>query len=253
MSNKQLLKALIGSGSILLSTLSFAATTTMEMSKDEWLGKLKGVVPSLICKSFLDNNELAKQLKSVNIDYDKCVTLIPGSFDMCQAKYYSDLPSIINQDNASKWGRTIGECIGEDFAKKYLMSGSSTSSSTNSTTSTTSSTQTNKPSTSSSTDTMPKDEWLHKLKVAVPDLICKGFLQDKTLNEQLTKVNINYDKCVTLLPASVEKCENQFYADIPASIDEESASKWGHKIGECIGKDFAIKHLFPDSNSTSNY
>lgn len=102
---------------------------------------------------------------------------------------------------------------------------------------------------STNAGTMSKDEWLGKLKAAVPDLICKGFLQDAGLNARLTKLNINYDKCVTLIPPSVEKCQAESYAAMPAMLNEESAGTWGHTIGECIGKDFAVKYLLaPETN-----
>jgi hypothetical protein len=74
-------------------------------------------------------------------------------------------------------------------------------------------------------------------------LVCKGFLADETLSNQLDKLKINYDKCVTLIPVSLDKCVSQYYANIPATINDDSAGKWGHNIGECIGKDFAVKYL----------
>lgn len=105
---------------------------------------------------------------------------------------------------------------------------------------------------STSAGTMSKDEWLGKLKAAVPDLICKGFLQDAGLNARLTKLNIDYDKCVTLIPPSVEKCQAESYAAMPAMLNEESAGTWGHTIGECIGKDFAVKYLLaPETNASA--
>lgn len=190
-------------------------------SKDEWLSQLRTVVPGMVCKNFTQNEEVNKKLKAANIDYDKCVSLIPTSFDKCKEKYYSDLPATINQENAGKWGKNIGECIGADFANNHFGSAPTTS-----------------------VQELTKDEWLNKLKTAVPDLICKGFLQDETLNKRLTEMNINYDKCVTLIPESVSKCQNELYSQIPAKINQENAGKWGHSIGECIGKDFALKHLF---------
>lgn len=202
------------------STTSTTTSTTTQ-SKDEWLTKLREVVPAMICKNFTENETVNKQLKDANIDYDKCVTLIPASFDKCKDKYHTEIPATINQESASKWGRTIGECIGTDFATTHFVG-----------------------SRSASTQELTKDEWLGKLKAAVPDLICKGFLQDETLSKRLTEVNINYDKCVTLIPASVDKCQNELYAQIPAKITQENAGKWGHSIGECIGKDFALKYLF---------
>ncbi|WP_419419558.1 hypothetical protein ACNVED_13780 [Legionella sp. D16C41] len=206
-----------------MSTTGSATT----QSKDDWLSKLREVVPNMICKNFTQNEAVNNRLKSANIDYNKCVTLIPASFDKCKEKYYADLPATIDQESASKWGRTIGECIGDDFAAKNFSD--------------------NRSNSGSSVQELTKDEWLARLKAVVPDLICKGFLQDETLNKRLTEVNINYDKCVTLIPASVDKCQKDLYSQIPATINQQNAGKWGHSIGECIGKDFAIKYLFTNN------
>ncbi|MBX9703583.1 MAG: hypothetical protein K2X39_05465 [Silvanigrellaceae bacterium] len=98
-------------------------------------------------------------------------------------------------------------------------------------------------STSAMATDMTKDEWLGKLKAAVPDLICKGFLQDSSLKEQLAKKDIDYNKCVTLIPGNIDKCQTELYATIPAMITSENADQWGNTLGQCIGKDFAVKNL----------
>ncbi|STX30054.1 Uncharacterised protein [Legionella beliardensis] len=145
------------------------------------------------------------------------------------------------------------------FSSFLMAAAASDTTSGSSTTSTSPSSTSSSPSTSgsqsqdtrsTSSQELTKDEWLGKLRAAVPDLICKGFLQDDTLSKRLTEVNINYDKCVTLIPASVDKCEKELYSQIPATINQESAGKWGHSIGECIGKDFALKHLFNNNSSS---
>jgi hypothetical protein len=94
-----------------------------EMSKDVWLEKIKAVVPEPICKGFMEDASISARLKEKNISYENCVSLIPGIADKCQKKYYDSLPAMINQESASKWGRTIGECIGGDFAINYLYAG----------------------------------------------------------------------------------------------------------------------------------
>lgn len=208
---------------------AFATETDLNtMSKDEWFGKLNETVPVLICKNFTSNTEVNKQLEKQEINYDKCITLIPASIDKCKGQYYATMPNTLDKDSAPIWGKTLGQCIGTDFAQTYLMPKSAESS-------------------NSMTDskTMSKDEWLSKLKAAVPDLICKGFLEDKELNARLTKLKIDFSQCTTLIPASVDTCQTEYYASIPKVIDEETAGKWGHTIGECIGKDFAMKHLLP--------
>ena len=50
-----------------------------------------------------------------------------------------------------------------------------------------------------------------------------------------------------MIPDSEKKCQEQIYTNIPATINSEAAGKWGKALGECIGKDFAEKHLIPKS------
>jgi|GEM_PF-3413533 len=255
MINKTIISTIIGASCIVLAPFSFAASSN-EMKKDEWLAKLKEVVPGMICTNFLKNEGVSKQLKVFNIDYAKCVSLLPASVDKCRDKYYNEIPAMINKESAQQWGGTIGQCIGTDFAVTHLSSAAPESAApvapdSSSTTppaepaTPTSDTAPAAPATGEPAEvsTVGKDEWLAKLKAVVPDLICKGFLADESLGKQLGKLNINYDKCVTLIPASMDKCITEFYPNIPATIDDNSAGKWGHSIGECIGKDFAIKYL----------
>lgn len=219
---------LVGVGSIMFSSLSMAADSPSDMTKDQWLKSLRSVVPAMICKSYLANENASKQLTAANINYDKCVTLIPDNFDKCQTKYYNDIPATVNNETAEKWGSTIGECIGMDFAANHL---------------TANATSPSQPEAASSSDSMSKDIWFSKLKAAVPDAICKGFLADSSLGPQLKQKNIDYNKCLTLIPASVDKCQNALYSSIPATIDSSNADHWGNAVGECIGKDFAVNYL----------
>lgn len=227
MLTKQTRNLVIGVGSLFFTGFSMAADSPSDMSKDQWLKSLKSVVPAMICKSYLANEQASKQLAAANINYDKCVALIPDSFDKCQTKSYDEIPATINNEIAEKWGSTIGECIGADFAANHL---------------TASAPSTSQPEAASS-DSMTKDVWFSKLKAAVPDAICKGFLADSSLGPQLKQKNIDYNKCLTLIPASVDKCQNNLYSSVPATIDSSNADHWGNAIGECIGKDFAVNHL----------
>lgn len=253
MRNKLILTAILGS----LSFSAFAAEATDQLTKDEWLGKLKDVVPGMICQNFTQNEAVNKQLVAANIDYNKCISLIPNSFQKCQDKYYSELPSMITKESAPKWGKAIGECIGSDFAMTHLIKpetssatptspSSADSSSTTDTVKSDPATPPKPPANNGDSSTLSKDEWLQKLTSIAPELICKGFFKEESLNQRLTKLKIDYNKCLTLLPPSVGKCQKQYYSDIPMTIDQGIASKWGHTIGECIGKDFAIKYLLAD-------
>lgn len=117
------LKVAVGLGIIALPLVTFAADPApdaKEMSKDAWLAQIKQLVPNLVCKSFVSDDSINTQLKAHNIDYDKCVALIPALEEKCQTKYYDSLPATINQETAAKWGRTIGECIGGNFVVNHL-------------------------------------------------------------------------------------------------------------------------------------
>ncbi|KTD41138.1 hypothetical protein [Legionella parisiensis] len=111
---------------------------------------------------------------------------------------------------------------------------SSTSSSTGSST-----------DTSNSTINISKDSWLKSVTPLLPDLICKGFQNDPQLKKRLDDIKMTYDQCVTKIPDSVSKCQQELYANIPDKINTDNAGVWGKALGECIGKDFAIKHLIP--------
>lgn len=92
---------------------------------------------------------------------------------------------------------------------------------------------------------MPKDTWLNSMTPMLPDLICKGFIQDADLKKRFDELKMNYEQCVSLIPESAKKCQDEIYASIPEKINGDSAAKWGRTLGECIGKDFAEKHLIP--------
>lgn len=102
------------------------------------------------------------------------------------------------------------------------------------------------PAAEASTD-MSKDAWLTAMAPMLPDLICKGFTADPDLKKRFDELKMTYDDCVKLIPESAKKCQDQIYASIPAKIDDKNASIWGKNLGECIGKDFAEKHLVPKS------
>ena len=116
---------LLGTAVLFWPLLSIAASAEglAEMPKNEWLGQIKSAVPVPICKSFIEDETISAQMTAHNISYDKCVSLIPAIAEKCQQKYYASLPPTMNRENAEKWGRLIGECIGNGFAMDYLSSG----------------------------------------------------------------------------------------------------------------------------------
>lgn len=120
-------------------------------------------------------------------------------------------------------------------------SGTTTTPTTPTTTTTTPSTETK-----ASTD-MPKDSWLSQMSPLLPDVVCKGFLGDADLKKRFDDLKITYEKCITLIPDISTKCQKEIYPNVPATINDENASKWGRTLGECIGKNFAEQYLIPKS------
>ena len=96
-------------------------STPKEMTKDAWLGAMAPMLPPMICKGFMDDADLKKRFEDIKMTYDQCVSLVPESAKKCQDQIYAQIPDKINGDNAPVWGRTLGECIGKDFAEKYLV------------------------------------------------------------------------------------------------------------------------------------
>lgn len=111
------------------------------------------------------------------------------------------------------------------------------------------------PDSSSSTTTptnttpteIPKDAWLNSMMPLLPDLICKGFISDADLKKRFDELKLTYEDCVKMIPESSSMCKTQIYSNIPSMINDENAGTWGKALGECIGKDFAQKHLIPKS------
>ncbi|WP_454783856.1 hypothetical protein [Legionella sp. WA2024007413] len=92
-----------------------------------------------------------------------------------------------------------------------------------------------------------KDSWLKSVTPLLPDLICKGFENDPQLKKRLDEIKMTYDQCAAKIPDSVSKCQQELYGNIPEKINSDNAGIWGKALGECIGKDFAIKFLIPKS------
>lgn len=105
----------------------------------------------------------------------------------------------------------------------------------------------NTPASENSNGTMTKSEWLKAMMPMLPQLICKGFMSDTDLKKRFDELKITYDQCMTYIPESSQKCQDQLYSSIPDTIDNNTAGTWGKNLGECIGKDFAEKHLMPKS------
>ena len=97
---------------------------------------------------------------------------------------------------------------------------------------------------------MPKDIWLGQVKQAVPEPICKSFLDDESIAAQMAANHISYEQCLKQIPTLASKCEQKYYDSLPASITHENAEKWGQLLGECIGNDYATHYLYVDQNAS---
>lgn len=97
---------------------------------------------------------------------------------------------------------------------------------------------------------LPKDIWLEQVKQAVPEPICKSFLDDASIAAQMSANHISYDQCLKQIPTLASKCEQKYYNSLPASITQENAEKWGQLLGECIGNDYAMHYLSVDQNAS---
>lgn len=111
---------LLGLWMLSLPVFSIAAASSTEMSKDEWLEQVRTTTAKPICKSFIEDETIAMQMKAHHVSYEQCFTLIPAVAEQCAKKYTATLPQQFNDQDAEKWGKLIGECIGNDFVINYL-------------------------------------------------------------------------------------------------------------------------------------
>ncbi len=111
----------------------------------------------------------------------------------------------------------------------------------------TTTTSTSDTSTSDDAKEMSKDKWLGAMTPLLPELICKGFMQDSSLKQRFDELKMTQEQCMSLIPDIASKCKAEIVDKIPATLNSESAGVWGKKLGECIGRDFAMKYLVPKS------
>ncbi len=90
-----------------------------------------------------------------------------------------------------------------------------------------------------------KDKWLKSIVPMLPGLICKGFMQDADLKKRFDELKMTAEQCEAFIPESSTKCESELYPKIPETVNSETSGTWARALGECIGKDFAEKHLVP--------
>ena len=112
----------ISLGILLMPTIALALPQDIaaEISKNEWLSQVRAQVSVPVCKSFMEDESIAAQMTARDITYDKCLSLMPAITDGCIKEYDERLPVTIDDLTADKWGKLLGECIGNNFAKQYL-------------------------------------------------------------------------------------------------------------------------------------
>lgn len=98
-----------------------AAPASSDIPKDTWLNQMLPMLPDLICKGFLADASLKKRFDDLKITYEQCAASIPAISTKCKDEVYSKMPATINNETAATWGRTIGECIGRNYAEQYLI------------------------------------------------------------------------------------------------------------------------------------
>ena len=103
------------------STTNNSSDTLTSVSKDECLKDVIPILPELICKGFEKDPELKNRLDKIKMTHDQCVAAIPESINKCKQQLYASIPDQITNDSAAVWGKTLGECIGQDFAVHYLI------------------------------------------------------------------------------------------------------------------------------------
>lgn len=103
-----------------MSVLAEEVSNKTEMSRDEWLQLVKTSVSVPVCKSFMEDESISAQMKVKHISYDNCLSNVPPIATQCEKQFFANLPMVINDQNAEKWGRLMGECIGNTFAVQYL-------------------------------------------------------------------------------------------------------------------------------------
>ena len=101
---------------------------------------------------------------------------------------------------------------------------------------------------SDNSEALPKASWLEQVRDAASVPICKSFMEDESIAAQMKLQHISYDNCVSLIPGIAVKCEKKYDANIPMTIDDTNAEKWGRVIGECIGNEFALGHLYSEAH-----
>ena len=123
----------------------------------------------------------------------------------------------------------------------FLFSSLSFSAFSEGTTGTPSSTST--PDTASVPTGIAKDEWIKKFKPLAAPAMCKSIFNRDTTKQIMDTHNISYDKCVTLIESSLNRCVAKIAPSLPTQVSNEDARKWGREIGICSGHDFYINNI----------
>lgn len=90
---------------------------------------------------------------------------------------------------------------------------------------------------------IPKDIWAKEFKLKTPTAMCYVYTHDSSTNSILLANNISYEKCISLISPSVNKCTDLYLSSIPSKINPLSGGRWGSIIGKCAGDDFYNRYI----------
>lgn len=219
MTTKPVLNITIAALGLFVSATLYAAPD-LTIARDKWLEDMKSSAPGALCHGFIDDKGLNTKMVTAKIDLEQCVKLIPAIFDKCQESYYSVIPAVLKNESIAQWGSVLGQCVGSTFATTYFDKAPDTPSAE-----------------------MTKEVWLGKFALAAPALMCAELFKSESVLEKLNAHHISYDKCLQLLPDSINKCQTKLMPTIPATLNEADRQKWGDSMGKCIGAEFRNQHL----------
>lgn len=181
------------------------------ISKVQWQDKLQTQAPAILCKNLTTNLGTNKLLTTNNIDYTKCLTLITPSLNQCATKFSASAPTQMKLSSGIDLSNQIGACTVHSFLKSY--------------------------------GGISKKDWLASIKARAPEALCQKLITHASSHNMLTAKKIDYQRCVILLPASLDQCIANYSTTLPAQITASNESEWGKTMGQCTLKDFYSRYM----------
>lgn len=91
------------------------------LSKEDWFKYITPLLPDLICKGFENDVQLKKRFNEIKMSYKQCMEVLPKSISICQQELYAGIPDQMSDKTVDSTAKSLAECIGKDFALKYLI------------------------------------------------------------------------------------------------------------------------------------